>query len=347
MSRQEILTSLLLDDTFRAWVLSDRQEHSQHWEQWRFVHSEDIELLEEAREILLEWQADQEKLPDNRKEVLRQKILTIAQSERTAYAHPRKPWAENPVWMWARIAAAVSIVVIGSLLLYIRVGDQPEAGHYATTFGEIKTFRLPDSSQVTLNGNSSLQYQYNKKQNSGSREVWLTGEAFFEVSKQRVTTQSGEPQDVKFIVHTDNLSVQVLGTRFNVRHRRDQTQVVLEEGSVQLQLPEQTQALLMSPDELVEVHKGTSQINQKPVRANDYIAWKEGVIHFEGASFEEINRVLEDNYDITLYFEKQEQAEAINLQGTFPANHIDILLEAIANVTHTTINKKGNTIIYQ
>lgn len=345
MHRQSMLTELLLDVSFKSWVVSDGEEYSQYWEQWQVEHPEDIELLEEAREMLLEWQRDKVSLPDARKEALRRRILSIAQSDHMSADQPGHSVLEKSmVGRWSAIAAVVALLLVGSLLLYSRQGPRTEEMQYATTYGEITTITLPDSSQVTLNGNSSIRYRYQETQ---QREVWLKGEAFFDVSQQKIPDKEGHLQAVRFIVHTENLSVQVLGTRFNVRHRRDQTQVVLEEGSVQLELKEQQNSVRMSPDEMVEVHKGEKQINQQLVKAGDYSAWKKGLIHFEGASFPEINQILEDNYDLTLHFESEQQAAAINLKGAFPASDINILLEAIANVTHTTLSKKGKTVIYQ
>ncbi len=218
---------------------------------------------------------------------------------------------------------------------------------YATTYGEIKTILLPDSSTVTLNGNSSLRYAHRVDQPTLPREVWLSGEAFFAIRKKVSPLAEGSSPGIKFIVHTDQVSVQVLGTRFNVRHRRDQTQVVLEEGSVQLTLEEQERAWLMSPDELVEINTGERQINPHTVKAADYTAWKEGLIHFNGASLSEISQVLEDNYDLRVRFKDKAPADSINLTGSFPANRINMLLEAVANVTGTTIHQEGKTIIYQ
>ena len=95
---------------------------------------------------------------------------------------------------------------------------------HKTNYGEILNIKLQDGSDVTLNSNSSLSYNKNE-----SRKVWLTGEAFFQVDKKVVT-------NAKFWVITDDLSVEVYGTSFNVNTKKKKTDVFLEEGSIWLSL---------------------------------------------------------------------------------------------------------------
>ena len=346
MNKPDILTELLLDDSFKAWVLSDGKEHHLYWQRWIKMHPDHLEGLNEAKQVLLVLREDKLQLPEERKEALRQKIISISRSGDPSHVYHGPSTEKKQVLMWPRIAAAVLMLVACSWLFYTFTWDHAEEMQYTTAYGEIKTIVLPDSSVVTLNGNSSIKYAY-QKDVSLQREVWLEGEGFFEVNKKKITTADDQSQVVKFVVHTDNLSIKVLGTRFNVRHRGEQTQVVLEEGSIQLDLKAQSDSLLMVPDEMVEVKKGAKQVHQKIVKAGDYIAWKEGILNFDGSSFSEISTVLKENYGLELQFVNKRDADLINLRGTFPAENMDILLEAIANITHTSIKKEGKTVVYQ
>src|SRR5690606_15777064 len=107
-----------------------------------------------------------------------------------------------------------------------------------TGYGETRKINLPDGSLVVLNANSELKYESNWQQ-APMREVWLQGEAFFEVVK---TTE-----EKQFIVHTGSLDVEVLGTQFNVHNRHQKVQVVLSSGKVKLQPLERQESLLMNP----------------------------------------------------------------------------------------------------
>src|SRR5690606_18122735 len=125
---------------------------------------------------------------------------------------------------WYRIAAVFAgLLLVSALLLWVyRTSDTT----YTTAFGEVKTILLPDSSEIILNANSTLSYatHWNK---SKAREVFLSGEAFFKVQEKPVASGYA-----KFVVHTGNLDIEVLGTQFNVHHRRNKTQVVLNSGKV-------------------------------------------------------------------------------------------------------------------
>ena len=85
-----------------------------------------------------------------------------------------------------------------------------------------KNIMLSDGTNVQLNAGSTL--SYSKDYNSGNREVFLNGEAYFNVTKNHVP----------FIVSTDYAQVTVLGTKFNVRSRSDGFEAGVNEGSVEV-----------------------------------------------------------------------------------------------------------------
>jgi ferric-dicitrate binding protein FerR (iron transport regulator) len=97
-----------------------------------------------------------------------------------------------------------------------------------TAFGEQRSVTLPDQSSVVLNGNSTLRYASHWDKDS-PREVWIEGEGFFSV----IHTKSHQ----KFVVHgVSQLNVEVLGTKFNVKTRQSDSEVMLAEGKVKLEL---------------------------------------------------------------------------------------------------------------
>src|SRR5690606_8958967 len=129
-----------------------------------------------------------------------------------AYPEHQRSKPANPSLLWRRVAAVfVGATLMG--LLYYFFMTAPSTVYYATDFGEIQTITLPDGSKATLNGNSTLQISENWEE---SREVWLDGEAFFEVKKiPEKSSQPGALRGKKFLVHTHHLAVEVLGTTFN------------------------------------------------------------------------------------------------------------------------------------
>ena len=140
--------------------------------------------------------------------------------------------------LWTRWAAIILVLVgIGG---YYFVQNQPERIQYETAYGEIKSFVLPDGSLVKLHANSQVSF-VEEWEVGVDREVFLKGEAYFEVEKKPQT-------QAKFSVFTNDLKVEVLGTEFNVDTRKEKTEVVLNEGSIKLQLKDQAkQRILMKP----------------------------------------------------------------------------------------------------
>jgi transmembrane sensor len=135
----------------------------------------------------------------------------------------RRPlFSKTDLFRYSGIAASVLILISFAVYLF---SDSIFYDTYATSFGMTRNILLEDGSEVTLNANSTLKVPKNLL-TSESREVWIEGEGFFSIAKK--------PNRVRFLVHTDNLNVEVLGTKFNVNNRRGNTEVVLSEGSIRL-----------------------------------------------------------------------------------------------------------------
>lgn len=112
---------------------------------------------------------------------------------------------------------------------------------------QLRTVTLYDGSLVTLNANSQLRIP-SRFAWLTDRQVWINGEAFFAVQKVH-DDETGHYR--KFTVHTRRADVAVLGTRFTVYSRPQRTQIVLEEGRVELTDPATRQLLTMKPGQLV------------------------------------------------------------------------------------------------
>lgn len=344
MNHAALFSRLLEDEQFIAWVRESGNEDDIYWKNLIAKHPGKIDSIKKAKASLVELSRRQNLLPEDRNEQLRQRVLQSTQKKSLEEITALPPRPRKTMHAIRRAAAILLLVGVGGWATW-SVLEQNNIIVYRTPYGEIKEFMLPDSSLVTLNANSTLKYKYEAKE--GKREVWLSGEGFFDVRKKKVHTEGNDYQPASFLVHTDYISVQVLGTRFNVKQRGEKTQVVLEEGSIQLSVNEQEENLLMQPDELIEIQQQNGKISQHLVKAEDYSVWKEGLLRFEGAGLDEISRVLEENYNIEISFRDPEKSEQMQLRGVFPANNIDLLLEAIANVTRTSMHKQHEVVEYR
>ncbi len=165
-----------------------------------------------------------------------------------------------------------------------------------TAFAEQKTIVLPDQSTVKLNANSSVKFQ-KKWDSEDTRKVWLEGEAYFEVRKNRMTRQ-------KFQVITNDLTVEVLGTVFNVNARETSTKVFLEEGQVGLDLKVQSEPILMKPGELVTYTKSSGKSSKQRIENEVATSWKDGTVIMEDALLRDIIQKIHEIYDVTVVVEE-------------------------------------------
>jgi transmembrane sensor len=160
-------------------------------------------------------------------------------------------------------------------------------------YGKTFEVQLSDGTIVHLNSGTSLKYpvQFLKNQ---SRKVYLMGEAYFEVAKDKAHP---------FTVNTKELDIEVLGTKFNVNSYTEDvtTDIVLVEGKVSLYKDKKTamNQVYLTPGLKGTNIKGQSAITTETVNTDYYTAWVKGSQVFKNASFSEIIKKLERHYNVT------------------------------------------------
>jgi transmembrane sensor len=168
----------------------------------------------------------------------------------------------------------------------------------STAKGETYQVILPDQSKVWLNALSSITYPGNFA-SLKERRVKLTGEAYFEISKDKAHP---------FIVKTDKQEVTVLGTHFNVNAYTDEpeTRTTLLEGSVHV-AASASQYVLLKPGQQSAL-KGTL-LQTREVDAEKEVAWKNGGFRFDNEGIESVMRTLARWYDLDVQYEGKPTAE--------------------------------------
>ncbi len=218
---------------------------------------------------------------------------------------------------------------------------------HQTAYGETMEIVLPDSSVVTLNGNSQISYVPSWEP-SATRKVWLEGEAFFEVRKKDEANQQNEAAEgLKFVVFTSNFNVEVLGTSFNVKDRGDRASVVLNSGKVRLQKKTKSNDIEMKPGDRVAVSSESDGLVTKAVDPELYSSWTKNKLVFERTPLPEIARLLEDNYGLDVTFKYEELKDRI-FTATIPTIQVDVLLTILEeSMKGVKITKEGNRIIIE
>lgn len=229
------------------------------------------------------------------------------------------PWTRLAYWS----AAAVALLVMAAGIFWWTL--QPTT--YQTAYGEIRKITLADGSIVTLNASTKL-IVANDLNTESVREVWIEGEAYFDIAKRN---------GAKFIVHTPEAQVEVLGTEFNVCTRRKSTKVVLHEGKVKLQAPH-TQAVVMKPGDMATVSDKDQYIQLKIVTPKNYDSWKESIVVLDDRPVSEIVQMLEDTYGIPIQFENPLLLNK-KLTGRLSLKSSDEFVENLATILETEVEK--------
>jgi transmembrane sensor len=187
-------------------------------------------------------------------------------------------------------------------------------------FGKKTKVVLSDGTQIWINAGSKLTYP--SQFGSSKREVSLEGEAFFEVAPQ-----AQRP----FIVHSGKLSVNVLGTEFNVNTFGSSFQTALVSGKVKLQAG--TKSLVLLPGELGSYHDQSAGLSKKESNLREYTAWKDKEIYFDNGRLGDIASRLEREYDLSFSFESPELK---NLHFTVDMPRPDEVKAVLSNIQLST-----------
>lgn len=256
--------------------------------------------------------------------------LGFEQETPQRYLEPRAV----PLWRrWAAAAAVVGTVAGGGWLLYQQRGPTPQ--EVATEYGQMRMVKLPDGSEVTLNGHSKLRYAAQWSP-SKPREVWLDGEGYFSVTHKT--------NNQRFLVHTQGgFNVEVLGTQFTVCRRRDQARVVLVSGKVRVDFDDQRPDLVMRPGDLVETRDAVPGAVVRQVRTAPYAAWKDSRLVLDETTIAELATRLQDTYGIEVVVATPELNQR-KVTGSMAVRDLDVVLQALEETFDLKATRSGNRI---
>ncbi|MFC5409347.1 FecR family protein [Larkinella bovis] len=242
-------------------------------------------------------------------------------------------------WHWLAAAAVVALLLgVGWVTLYQPLFP-PEPISVKTEYGQTRRVVLPDQSVVTLNGNTTIRYA-GQWTNDMPREVWVEGEAFFEV----VHT----PDHQRFQVHLPGqMGVEVLGTRFNVYTRKTKTMVVLNEGRIQMRVSgDPKNHLEMKPGEMFFADSQTQSFYKKMVNAQARSSWRTDKLIFEGTTLGEIAQMLNETYGLEVEIRDRELQQQ-QVTGTIPSKNADTVLKGLSGLFDLKITRKANHIVIE
>ena len=201
----------------------------------------------------------------------------------------------------------------------------PKGGEYS--------LELPDGTVVWVNSESALRFP--EKFTSNRREVFLEGEAYFEVKKD-----ANRP----FYVHTEAGKVRVLGTAFNVcAYSNDRFwQTTLVEGSVMINQEEKE--VLLKPNEQYQIDVRTGKAGLREVLPELYTSWRDGKFYFKAYTFEELVEKLERWYDFKMFY-MNEEIKTRRFSGVVNKYQpLEEMFKFLQMTSDVQFNVKGNVV---
>jgi len=227
----------------------------------------------------------------------------------------------SPMKKFMRIAAAIAVIIAVSYF-YINSLDVTVTTQYA----ERTEVTLPDASEIILNAASQI--SYSEKQWDKDRNVNLEGEAFFKVAKGK-----------KFTVATVNGLVTVLGTQFNVEHRKDFFEVTCYEGLVSVTY-NGTETKLPAGTSFVVVN---GEIQQPEAPDSTVPSWMNDESSFKSIPFAFVLDEFERQFNIEVETSNIELDQLFT--GTFSNTNVNLALQSISTPSHIKFKLEENKVL--
>lgn len=246
-----------------------------------------------------------------------------------------------------RAAAAILLMAFAGFFSWQYLSDQEaeEQQVYQEQMQDIKTQKgekaqvsFSDGTVVTLNAASSLRYP---KQFKGSkREVYLTGEAYFEVTSNA---------DKSFIVHTNNADVEVLGTKFNIRAWKEDNavDVGVREGKVAVSTADSNKKrdrVLLSRGQFTSIIEGEGISDVQNVDVDKHLLWLNGGMYFDNVPFKQVFLQIERKFDVQISIKGDESILEVPFTSTFRDRELDKILRVLSASMKMEYRQKGNKI---
>jgi transmembrane sensor len=247
-------------------------------------------------------------------------------------------------YLWLRTVASIAAAIAIFFTLYVgwsAFHEKINPDHLIALqvpVNQTRQLTLSDGSSVWVNAGSELRYP--KTFDSKKREVFLTGEAYFDIHHD-----TAKP----FVVHTGRLITTVLGTAFNIKALKPADAVIVTVTRGKVSVSNGTHLLgYLTPNRQLTFNKVNQQSIEKSVNADEVIAWqKESEIHFEDITFGEAAKQLEQRFNVSIRF-KTENAKNCRFSGTaLKGNNLDQILKIICTFNNASYhrNQDGSIIV--
>lgn len=346
-------------------ISSDENTELQH------CLTNDASLREQYEALSAYWKHSDTVYADNALafQKIKSKIKAQEVTEPSTIVSPAKNGVIRYLW---RSAAAIILIAGCSYLFYSKMttsgreiaNTAPKAWQNKNTVvREKSTIVLVDGTRVTLNSQSSLRYPTSFT--GKTREVYLSGEAFFDVHKDH---------EHPFIIHTEKMNIKVLGTAFNVKSYPNEpsSETTLIRGAIEVTLDDRpSDRIILKPSEKLIVKKGSfTTVHKKQDKLSpatdssegpQYVltsftrlhqdgsavletSWTQNKLIFRDENFADLAMRMERWYGVEIKF-KNDDMKKFRFTGTYEKETITQALDAL-RITEDFHYKVKNSAIY-
>jgi transmembrane sensor len=306
----------ILDDSFIEWVRIPNRELDIFWQAWLQQHPDRAEVAQQARKMILSLRIlPHQDLTDFEVDDLVTQVQARHEENRWEGKTTLLPWYTQRTRLWTRLAASI-VLVLGLGYWGLRKIDfsrlkpgitqtDPSILEQLNSTVWPTLVRLPDGSSVVLKPGARLRYPaiFKEKQ----REVYLQGEAFFEVKKD-----ASHP----FLVHTGEIVAKVLGTSFVVKEnpKDGQIRVIVNTGRVAVSTQPQPSAsatsarkeVVLTPNQQAIFYPGEVRLERDTVSHPSALSADlvKSRFHFVQTPLSEALALLEEDYGVVIQYNR-------------------------------------------
>ncbi|MNX55239.1 fec operon regulator FecR [compost metagenome] len=256
---------------------------------------------------------------------LKKEIREIKKSEKVFFLQNRN---------WT-IAASLLLLMSLSFFVY-QSSVNTITKQYATKPGEHAAIMLSDGTKIWLNAGSLLKYPAKFK--GDTREVYLTGEAFFDVAKDKKHP---------FIIHTNKMDTKVLGTSFNVQAYPDNAtqEVSVLTGRVNVKSIVTEENVYVTPGQKVVFKSKSNKLQAfTDIPVNSISLWRKNIIVFEDAPLPEVIATINRKYNVTIEIGNK-NLNNLKISAYFKELPVEQVVALVCNIINADYKLESGTYI--
>lgn len=345
------------DSFFIRWVRNPDEESTWFWNSFMKENPACVTTIEEAKQLVLALDFRRDDLREEELSSMRNKFLLALHAEKQQSEGERSAFrifrTEKRTWLTG-IAAAVMVVCVALVTLYVyrhheddrlsTAADDASGAmeQRANPAGQKSVLYLADGTRVRLNAASRISY-LREFDHGATRDVYLEGEAFFEVAHR-----DNQP----FIVHTSSLRIKVLGTSFNVKSYSEEETIetTLIQGKVRIEQSDSSGNRIgdieLKPNQRAVFNKQSKVIDVREVPETSSEAWKQNEMVFDGETIDNVILQLERWFSVTIHAEGR-GGLTCRLTATLKDESLEEVLELIKATHSVTYRIEGRDVYLQ